>query len=93
MSGRTRQTGRFATGMHVDLSIHYPAATASIATGVYPTEHEIAGAFWYNREDDRVAYYGDDFWVVIDEGMDRSLMTLWFVSITIGSMRTRCMSG
>ncbi|MCA9025317.1 MAG: alkaline phosphatase family protein [Planctomycetaceae bacterium] len=48
-----------------------PAATASIATGVYPTEHEIAGAFWYNREDDRVAYYGDDFWVVIDEGMDQ----------------------
>jgi hypothetical protein len=48
-----------------------PAATASIATGVYPVDHGIAGAFWYDREDDSAAYFGDDVWVVIEEGVDR----------------------
>ncbi len=46
-----------------------PAATASIATGMYPTDHHIAGAFWFNREEECVAYYGDDFWVMLEEGM------------------------
>lgn len=46
-----------------------PAATCSIVTGRYPTEHGIAGGFWYDREADDVAYFGDDFWVVADEGM------------------------
>ena len=47
-----------------------PAATASIVTGVYPCNHQIAGAFWYNREEDYVAYYGDDVWVMLQEGMN-----------------------
>ncbi|MCA9116301.1 MAG: alkaline phosphatase family protein, partial [Planctomycetaceae bacterium] len=35
-----------------------PAATASLATGHYPAEHGIAGAFWYEAQQARVAYYG-----------------------------------
>lgn len=46
-----------------------PAATASIVTGVYPVQHDIAGAFWFDREEDSVAYYGDDFWVLVNEGI------------------------
>lgn len=45
-----------------------PAATASIVTGVYPDEHGIAGASWFDDAREEVAYYGDDFWVVAREG-------------------------
>ncbi len=45
-----------------------PAATASLITGVYPSQHGIAGAYWYDRQENDVAYYGDDFWVVLKEG-------------------------
>lgn len=45
-----------------------PAATASIVTGRYPAEHGIAGAFWLDEEKNDVAYYGDDFWVILNEG-------------------------
>lgn len=48
-----------------------PAATAAIVTGCYPAEHGISGAFWYDEEADSVAYYGDDFWVVLNEGIGR----------------------
>jgi hypothetical protein len=48
-----------------------PAATASIVTGVYPVDHEIAGGFWFDRDNESVAYFGDDFWVVLDEGVGR----------------------
>lgn len=41
-----------------------PAATTSIVTGAYPSEHGIAGASWYDQEREEVAYYGDDFWVI-----------------------------
>jgi hypothetical protein len=44
-----------------------PAATSSIITGVYPAEHGIAGASWY-EEGKGVAYYGDDFWTITKEG-------------------------
>jgi hypothetical protein len=46
-----------------------PTATASIVTGTYPVDHDVAGAFWFNRDDDRIAYYGDDFWVILEEGI------------------------
>ncbi|MEW4527412.1 alkaline phosphatase family protein [Maioricimonas sp. JC845] len=46
-----------------------PAATASLMTGRYPVDHGIAGAFWYDRDSDRVAYYGDDIWVMLNEGI------------------------
>ena len=42
-----------------------PAATASIATGSYPGEHCITGMFHYDRDEDRVHYYGQDFWTVV----------------------------
>ncbi len=46
-----------------------PAATASIVTGRYPAEHQIAGAFWYDHNHRRVAYYCDDFWVIVNQGL------------------------
>lgn len=48
-----------------------PAATGAIATGRYPVDHQIAGAFWYDREHQRVAYYCDDFWVLVNEGLGK----------------------
>jgi hypothetical protein len=45
-----------------------PAATTSIITGCYPAEHGIAGASWYDGARQEVAYYGDDFWVIMREG-------------------------
>jgi hypothetical protein len=45
-----------------------PAATTSIVTGCYPAEHGIAGASWFDRTREEVAYYGDDFWVIAREG-------------------------
>jgi uncharacterized protein YaiE (UPF0345 family) len=45
-----------------------PAATASIVTGVYPAEHGIVGASWYDEARQAVAYYGDDFWTITKEG-------------------------
>ena len=50
-----------------------PAATSSIITGVYPAEHGIAGASWYDEEKKSVAYYGDDFWTITKEGYGRFL--------------------
>lgn len=46
-----------------------PAATSTIATGAYPSEHGIAGASWYDSAREEVAYYGDDFWVIAKEGI------------------------
>jgi hypothetical protein len=45
-----------------------PAATASIVTGHYPHGHNVLGFHWYDLENDEVAYYGDDFWVIWREG-------------------------
>ena len=45
-----------------------PAATTSIATGVYPAEHGIGGASWYDEARGEVAYYGDDLWVIARQG-------------------------
>lgn len=48
-----------------------PAATASLVTGRYPLEHEIAGNYWYDVRQDQVAYYGDDFWTILNKGLGR----------------------
>ncbi|MEX2271102.1 MAG: alkaline phosphatase family protein [Vicinamibacterales bacterium] len=45
-----------------------PAATCSIATGRYPVQSGIGGAAWYERDRDKLHYYGDDFWVIALEG-------------------------
>jgi hypothetical protein len=45
-----------------------PAATTSIITGAYPSEHGIVGASWYDEARQEIAYYGDDFWVIAREG-------------------------
>lgn len=44
-----------------------PAATSSIITGRYPCDHGITGAYFYNTEEDRVNYFGTDFWPVLKE--------------------------
>jgi len=48
-----------------------PAATAAIATGQYPSKHNILGAHWYNPETDDMIYYGYDFWVVWNQGLGK----------------------
>jgi arylsulfatase A-like enzyme len=45
-----------------------PAATTSIITGHYPSATGIVGASWFDELEQRIAYYGDDFWVVAREG-------------------------
>ena len=45
-----------------------PAATSTIITGAYPSEHGIAGAAWFDTAKQEVAYYGDDFWIILREG-------------------------
>ena len=45
-----------------------PAATATIITGHYPAHSGIVGASWYDEAAEKVAYFGDDFWVVAREG-------------------------
>jgi hypothetical protein len=47
-----------------------PAATASLVTGEYPCQHNILGFHWYDLEEDRVIYYGDDFWVIWNESFE-----------------------
>lgn len=45
-----------------------PAATSTIITGAYPAEHGIAGASWFDTAKEEIAYYGDDFWIILREG-------------------------
>jgi hypothetical protein len=45
-----------------------PAATSTIITGAYPAEHGIAGASWFDSARNEVAYYGDDFWIILRQG-------------------------
>lgn len=51
-----------------------PAATCSIATGRYPAGHGIEGAFWYDREHEELAFYGDDLQLVLQRGMHAYLV-------------------
>lgn len=48
-----------------------PAATSTIITGAYPAEHGIAGASWFDSARNEIAYYGDDFWIILREGFGR----------------------
>ncbi|WP_168205377.1 alkaline phosphatase family protein [Bythopirellula goksoeyrii] len=50
-----------------------PAATCALATGCYPHEHGIAGAYWYDEDQDDVAYFGTDIWAILNEGIDHYL--------------------
>lgn len=45
-----------------------PAATASIATGTYPAQHGIAGAYWWNEEHNTISFFGADLWVIFNQG-------------------------
>jgi hypothetical protein len=45
-----------------------PAATCAIVTGCYPRHSGVAGAYFYDTRHDRVHYYGDDFWAILNEG-------------------------
>lgn len=46
-----------------------PAALSSLLTGGYPDEHGIAGAYWYNPEEDTAEFFGADFVVLMHEGI------------------------
>ncbi|QDT90228.1 alkaline phosphatase family protein [Gimesia algae] len=48
-----------------------PAATCTLATGAYPFEHGISGAYWYDRDWDEIAYFGSDLQAIMNEGMGR----------------------
>lgn len=45
-----------------------PAATSTLATGCYPREHGIQGAYWLDEGTDEVVYFGADFWVALQHG-------------------------
>jgi hypothetical protein len=45
-----------------------PAATAALVTGGYPSDTGIAGAYYYDRVEDQVHYYGDDIWTIMSRG-------------------------
>lgn len=45
-----------------------PAATAALITGGYPAATGVSGAYFYDRADDRVHYYGDDTWAIMRKG-------------------------
>lgn len=45
-----------------------PAATCSIITGQFPKQHGIEGACWLDRENNEIAYYGDDVKLAIERG-------------------------
>lgn len=47
-----------------------PAATCGIVTGCYPRQSGITGAYFYDTKNDHVYYYGDDFWVILQKGLD-----------------------
>ena len=51
-----------------------PAATCALVTGCYPREHGIAGAYWYDEDQDDVAYFGTDIWAILNEGVGHYLM-------------------
>lgn len=48
-----------------------PAATASIITGFYPQTHNLLGYHWYDLETNEVIYYGDDFRVILNQGLSK----------------------
>ncbi|HMR64679.1 MAG TPA: alkaline phosphatase family protein [Anaerolineae bacterium] len=55
-----------------------PAATSSIFTGSYPKDHNIFGFHWYDLERNEVVYYGDDFWVIVKQGLGQFFEDLLF---------------
>jgi hypothetical protein len=82
-----------------------PAATTSIVTGTYPAENGIAGASWFVKERNEVAYYGDDFWVIARRGFgaflreflvclngDRLTAPTMFEMVERGGRRAACVN-
>ncbi len=51
-----------------------PAATCSIVTGHYPSQHGIQGAYWFDRECEECAYFGDDLRLISSEGFENYLV-------------------
>ncbi|MGV3485714.1 MAG: alkaline phosphatase family protein [Planctomycetaceae bacterium] len=51
-----------------------PAATCSIVTGCYPSQHGIEGACWFNRDTQEPAYFGDDLMVAWEQGLHQYLV-------------------
>ncbi|NND96132.1 MAG: hypothetical protein HKN47_02245 [Pirellulaceae bacterium] len=51
-----------------------PAATCSIATGLYPKDHGIEGACWHDPATNSTAYFGDDYQLAKQEGIRNYLV-------------------
>lgn len=51
-----------------------PAATCSIVTGCYPVDHGIEGAYWFDRENEEIAYFGDNLMVALQRGLHQYLL-------------------
>lgn len=64
------RAGSFYSGCRAIFPSITHAATASIATGCYPQEHGIAGAYWYDITENEVVHYAGDFWVILNQGID-----------------------
>ncbi|MGV3618775.1 MAG: alkaline phosphatase family protein [Fimbriimonas sp.] len=66
--------------IHTECTSIFPSIThaclSSIATGEYPLEHGIVGSFWYDEESKELAYYGAQFWVILNQGIDKFLEDL-----------------
>jgi hypothetical protein len=48
-----------------------PAATAALVTGMYPAHTGVTGAYFYDSDEDRVHYYGDDTWAILGKGISK----------------------
>ncbi|RYG27122.1 hypothetical protein EON82_00535 [bacterium] len=66
--------------LHPECCSIFPSIThaclSSIATGTYPIEHGVVGSFWYEEDNDDIAYYGAQFWMVLHQGIDKFLEDL-----------------
>jgi hypothetical protein len=63
-----------------------PAATAALVTGGYPADTGITGAYFYDRKQDRVHYYGDDTWVMMRRGIS-NFFDYFIVSLNRDQLR------
>jgi len=73
-AGRLPNLNQIATAGRVDWDCTAifpsitPAATAALITGDYPCSTGISGAYFYDKQNDRVHYYGDDTWPIMRRG-------------------------
>lgn len=55
-----------------------PTCAASIVTGTMPSDHQIPGFVWFNRDENRIVNYGVSFTAVFKTGVYRVVQDLLF---------------